>query len=101
MAASLALVLVGCSISGLPRGAQVVCSGSIIGWEATEDGNVYLAETTTHQVIETANLYKDEDFFFDPDSLNPNSSDPAVLKAAFPVMPSNPKFVLYFLPSHD
>jgi hypothetical protein len=100
MAASIALVLVGCSTSGVPRGAQVVGGGPMISWNAPANGTAYLAETTTHKIIVTVSMKKDEPFVFDTTDKT-DSKAPEIIQAAFPVMPSNPKFVLYFLSSHD
>jgi len=102
MAASLALVLGGCSTSGLPRGAQVVGGGYLIAWKATANGATYLEETTTHKIIPTGHLNKGEVYDFNMIYVNDeDSSVQAIVKAAIPVMPSHPRFVLYFLPSHD
>jgi len=93
--AGVVLVLAGCSTVGLPRRAQVVGGGPFIQWKAPADGTVYLVEATTRTMIATEDQGNGTKFRFDP------SEGQEAIKAALPVMPAKPKYVLYFLPAHE
>jgi len=95
--AGIALVLAGCSTVGLPRKAHVVGGGSYIRWNPPANGTVYLVEATTRTIIATEDQDKGDTFRFD---MSEKETQEAI-KAALPVMRANPRFVLYFLPSHD
>ncbi len=93
------LLAVGCaSTSSLPSGAKRVGGGLQIEWNAPAEGTAILVETTTGKTVATKSVSDGgEGFSFDLSS----QRDTDTLEAIFPTMPTNAKFVLYFVPSPE
>ncbi len=97
IALSLGLLAGGCAENDLPPGAHVVGGGVQIAWTAPQEGTVMLMDKTTRKTVATKSLNaKGDSFEFDAST----EVDRQVLKAAFGGgVPSNARFVLYFIPT--
>ena len=85
----------GCSTVKVPQGAHLVGGGLQIDWQAPEDRTVILIEETTGRTVATKSLSKGDPFTFDVTT----DGDKRLLREAFDEMPSDAKFVIYFVPA--
>lgn len=98
-------LLVGCATGNLPRGAKLVGGGLMIDYMAPVDGTVILVERTSGRIVATQSLMEGREFNFGPrwercgevlTSLFGTTN--LVEPGAFPVVPTNTFFQLYFVP---
>lgn len=98
LALAAVLFAAGCttlSTPGVPRSARVVGGGLKIEYHPKESGTAILVEKTTSTTVITQFVNQSIPFEFDANDV----SDANLLRAALPVAPENPRFVLYFVPN--
>ena len=89
------VLAVGCSSTGLPRGAYVVGGGPHISYNPPGAGTCILVEKTSGKIVATKSS-SGGSFEFDATS----EQDSATLASLFGAAPTNAQFVLYFVPEH-
>jgi hypothetical protein len=98
LALAAVLFLAGCttlSTPGVPRSARVVGGGLKIEYHPKESGTAILVEKTTSTTVVTQFVNQSIPFEFDASS----ESDAKLIRAALPITPEQPRFVLYFVPN--
>lgn len=87
--------IVGCSTTGLPRGARIVGGGLKIEWTPTEDdGTAILYERTMRKIVASQTVGTGTPFSFDVTTAN----GAELLNSVFTTPATNAQFVLYYVP---
>jgi len=102
----LAVALVGCTTSDLPRGARLVGGGLLISYAAPTDGTAILIERNTRRIVTTESITETSTFEFGHGRKSnyevlfrmfaPSNSNYTEY-SVFPI-PTNTFFQLYFVP---